>query len=294
MTQPLVAEFAVRTVGLGLREGRRHVLQHVDLAVGRGEIAALIGTNDAGTSSLLAILASTLKPTSGRAFVLGRNVAKSPVAVRRAVGYVPEGGGVDLRVTVAEHLRFLAALSKVRRREVPAVIDDLLELLDLTDHRTAWVSGLSRGLRQRVRLAGALVHDPEVLLLDDPAAGLDQRSRDDLVVVLDGLRAAGKTIVVATHQIGDIAGVATSVVALDGGRVVTRGPLTAPGDLEHVAQLTAAGDAAGPDGFGSLGFAPDESAEEPADEPPGGRARDDLDDPDGWGPALELDGTGAP
>jgi ABC-2 type transport system ATP-binding protein len=214
---------AVRTEGLLKRYDGTLAVAGVDLEIGVGEIHGLVGPNGAGKTTTLKMLATVLEPTAGRASVAGLDVVKEPDSVRRVIGYMPDSFGVYDDMKVWEYLDFFARcyrLPAARRRQM---IGDLLELVDLADKRDASVQALSRGMQQRLCLAHTLVHDPSVLLLDEPASGLDPRARVELRELLRELRALGKTILISSHILPELEELCTSVTIIDHGRVLASG-----------------------------------------------------------------------
>ena len=214
---------AVRTERLTKRYGRSLAVAGVELEVERGEIFGLVGPNGAGKTTTLKMLATLLPPSAGDAEVGGHSVRRDPDAVRNVIGYMPDTFGVYDDMRVWEYLDFFGrcyGLSAQRRRQM---IGDLLELVDLADKRNAYVQELSRGMQQRLCLAHALVHDPDVLLLDEPASGLDPRARVELRELLRELRSLGKTIVISSHILPELEELCTSVAIIDHGRVLASG-----------------------------------------------------------------------
>jgi ABC-2 type transport system ATP-binding protein len=221
---------AIRTEALTRRYGRSVAVDGLDLAIETGEIFGLVGPNGAGKTSTLKMLATLLPPSAGDAEIGGMSVRSQPDAVRRVIGYMPDNFGVYDDMRVWEYLDFFGrcyGLSASRRRQM---IGDLLELVDLVAKRDAYVQDLSRGMQQRLCLAHALVHDPQVLLLDEPASGLDPRARVELRELLRELRSLGKTIVISSHILPDLEELCTSLAIVDHGRVV------ASGRVEDIAQ----------------------------------------------------------
>jgi len=195
----------------------------LDLDVGAGEIFGLVGPNGAGKTTILRILATLLEPTSGDAEIAGLSVRRNPNEVRRVLGFMPDVFGVYDDMKVWEYLDFFArcyGIPAARRRQM---ISDLLELVDLADKRDSYVQGLSRGMQQRLCLAHTLVHDPSVLLLDEPASGLDPRARVELRELLRELRSLGKTILISSHILPELEELCTSVAIVDRGRVLAQG-----------------------------------------------------------------------
>ena len=214
---------ALRTERLTKRYGRSLAVAGVELEVEQGEIFGLVGPNGAGKTTTLKMLATLLVPSAGDAEVGGHSIRKDPDAVRNVIGYMPDTFGVYDDMRVWEYLDFFGrcyGLPASRRRQM---IGDLLELVDLADKRGAYVQELSRGMQQRLCLAHALVHDPQVLLLDEPASGLDPRARVELRELLRELRSLGKTIIISSHILPELEELCTSVAIIDHGKVLASG-----------------------------------------------------------------------
>ena len=221
---------AVRTVALTKRYGTLHAVDALDLEVPEGSVFGLIGPNGAGQSTTFAILASILSPTSGKAEVVGYDPTEDPRSVRRHLGYMPDVLGVYDNLRVDEYLEFFAAAHELRRSAWPALIDGLLELVGLEVKRDAMVESLSRGMKQRLALARALVHDPDVLVLDEPASGLDPRARVELRTLLGELRAMGKTVVISSHILTEMEEMCSHVAIMEAGRLLAAGEPAEIGD----------------------------------------------------------------
>jgi ABC-2 type transport system ATP-binding protein len=213
----------VRTSGLVKRYPGTVAVAGLDLDVAQGEIFGLVGPNGAGKTTTLRILATLLKPTSGEAEVAGINVRRDPDAVRRVLGFMPDVFGVYDDMKVWEYLDFFARCYGIPAAKRRQMIGDLLDLVDLGDKRDAYVQGLSRGMQQRLCLAHTLVHDPQVLLLDEPASGLDPRARVELRELLRELRSLGKTILISSHILPELEELCTSVAIVDHGQVLAQG-----------------------------------------------------------------------
>ena len=221
---------AVRTVGLTKRYGNLTAVDDLDLEVPAGSVFGLIGPNGAGKSTTFAILASILSPTWGTVEVAGFDPSVDPRAVRRHLGYMPDVLGVYDNLRVDEYIEFFAAAHQLPRSSWPGLVDGLLELVGLEVKRDAMVESLSRGMKQRLALARALVHDPEVLVLDEPASGLDPRARVELRNLLTELRAMGKTVVVSSHILTEMEEMCTHVAIMEAGRLLASGEPGAIGD----------------------------------------------------------------
>src|SRR3954451_7219749 len=216
----------VVTRGLVKRYPGTIAVAGMDLTVGEGEIFGLVGPNGAGKTTTLRILATLLRATSGEAEVAGINVRRNPDAGRRVLGFMPDVFGVYDDMRVWEYLDFFArcySIPGARRRQM---IGDLLDLVDLGDKRDSYVQGLSRGMQQRLCLAHTLVHDPQVLLLDEPASGLDPRARVELRELLRELRALGKTILISSHILPELEELCTAVAIVDHGQVLAQGKVS--------------------------------------------------------------------
>jgi ABC-2 type transport system ATP-binding protein len=227
----------VEAYGLVKRYDGTIAVAGVDLAIDEGEIFGLVGPNGAGKTTMLRMLATLLEPTAGDARIAGESVRRNPQAVRRVLGYMPDAFGVYDDMKVWEYLDFFGrcyGLGPAQRRRM---IGDLLELVDLGAKRDAYVLSLSRGMQQRLCLAHALVHDPKVLLLDEPASGLDPRARVELRELLRELRSLGKTIVISSHILPELEELCTSVAIVDRGRVLAAGTIADIGQRLRVGQV---------------------------------------------------------
>ncbi|GAC1362680.1 MAG: ABC transporter ATP-binding protein [Ktedonobacteraceae bacterium] len=200
-----------------------NALNDFNLEIPRGTIYGLIGPNGAGKTTLLRILAALLAPTSGQVWLEQQEVTRSPSIIQRRVGYMPDFFGVYPDLTSAEYLEFYAGIHGIPRQKRATVVTDLLELVELSGKRDALVETLSRGMKQRLCLARALVHDPEVLLLDEPASGLDPRARVELRELVRTLQGMGKTIIISSHILLELAEMCTDIAILQGGQLIIAG-----------------------------------------------------------------------
>ncbi|MFV0257937.1 MAG: ABC transporter ATP-binding protein [Acidimicrobiales bacterium] len=213
----------VMTRGLTKRYGGLVALDALDLDVPAGSVFGMIGPNGAGKSTTFAILATLLTPTAGWASVCGIDPVQSPREVRRHLGYMPDVMGVYESLLVGEYLEFHAAAYRIPRREWPELIDGLLELVDLDVKRDAMVDSLSRGMKQRLSLARALIHDPELLILDEPASGLDPRARIEFRELLAELTAMGKTILISSHILSELQQMCSELAVIEAGKLLAAG-----------------------------------------------------------------------
>jgi len=210
------------------RYGDLLAVDRLSFKIEPGEIFGFIGPNGAGKSTTIRFLATLLKATAGEGIVNGYRVTRQPLEVRRSIGYMPDTFGVYDGMKAWEFLDFFAVAYQVPRTPRKRVIADVLELLDLTGKRNALVNGLSRGMKQRLCLAKTLVHDPPVLILDEPASGLDPRARVEVKALLKELRRMGKTILISSHILSELADFCTSI------GIIERGKLLAAGSIREI------------------------------------------------------------
>ncbi len=215
----------IEACGLAKRYGRRLALAGVDLAAGPGDVLGLIGPNGAGKTTTIRILSSLLRPDAGWARIGGHDVVSEVDAVRRAIGYMPELFGLYDELTVEQYLDVFARVHGFYGRQRRAQVEGVIELVDLAAKRRDRCEGLSKGVRQRLFLARTLLHDPAVLLLDEPASGLDPQARIDLRALLTALRAQGKTILISSHILSELEQVCSRVVVIEGGRLAYAGSI---------------------------------------------------------------------
>ena len=200
-------------------------LNGVNFTVGQKSIHGFVGPNGAGKTTTLKAIATLLKPQRGTVKVFGLNVITHYKEVRRKIGFMPDHFSMYRQMTVFEYLDFFAAAYGLNIKERDQVIKDVLTLTDMEGRKDDIIKGLSRGMQQRVSLARVLVHDPDLLLLDEPASGLDPRARIELMEILQELRNMGKTIFISSHILSELADLCDSVTILDRGQVKYSGDI---------------------------------------------------------------------
>jgi len=205
--------------------GRRAALAELSFSVRQGDLFGLVGPNGAGKTTLLRILATLLKPSSGAVHIGEVNVARRPDSVRWKIGYMPDTFGVYPDLTVREYLEFFGSVYQLRRKKQADMVRDLLGLVELDSKADEPVDGLSRGMQQRLSLARCLLHDPDLLLLDEPASGLDPHARSEIRALLRELRAMGKTIVLSSHHLADVNELCNRLLILEQGKAVFCGSM---------------------------------------------------------------------
>ncbi len=215
----------VTTAGLGHAYGNIVALHHLDLDVPPGRIG-LVGANGAGKTTLVKILLGIIRPTTGSASVLGADPSTDPVTVRSRIGYMPEGDCLPGDQTAADFLIYAAQLAGIPRQAARQRASDVLTLVGLHEERFRQLGGFSTGMKQRAKLAQAIVHDPELVLLDEPTAGLDPEGRDEMLDLISRLGGFGINVISSSHVLSDIERTCDWVVMLDGGRVLRQGPLS--------------------------------------------------------------------
>lgn len=205
--------------------GDIHAVRGVSIDIPKGEVFGFIGPNGAGKSSTIKVLATLLRPAYGAAFINGISVPEHPMQIRKVIGYMPDFFGVYEDLTVNDYLSFFAAAYQLPLNSRKTVVGDVLELTDLRHKRDAPVDGLSRGMKQRLALARVLLHDPDLLLLDEPASGLDPRARIEIRELLKALREMGKTILISSHILHELAQLCTRIGIIEAGQMVAQGSL---------------------------------------------------------------------
>jgi ABC-2 type transport system ATP-binding protein len=215
----------IRTVGLCKRYGNYNAVDGLNLHIEKGSCFGFVGPNGAGKSTTMSILATLLEPTSGHAYVGGFDVVEEPDEVRKLIGYMPDFFGVYDNLTAVEYLEFYAGAYRVPKENRSALIKDLLELVNLSGKADAYVDTLSRGMKQRLGLARCLIHDPQVLILDEPASGLDPRARIEMKEILKELRGMGKTILISSHILPELAEMCDTIGIIEQGKLIASAPV---------------------------------------------------------------------
>ena len=215
----------IQTINLTKRYGKLVALNNLHLNIEEGECFGYIGPNGAGKTTTIRILATLLQPTWGEARVCGHVVGYESRKIRPLVGYVPDFFGAYEDMVVQEYLEFFAAAYDILGKKRDQIVGDVLELTDLSYKRDALVDSLSRGMKQRLSVARVLLHDPKVLLLDEPASGLDPRARIEMRELLKELHRMGKTIIISSHILHELAELCTTVGIIEQGELLFHGPL---------------------------------------------------------------------
>ena len=216
---------AVQTFGLTRTYGAMVALSGLDLTINQGDLFGFIGSNGAGKTTTLRILATFLAPTSGRAVVLGHDVVKDADAVRHVIGYMPDFFGVYKDMEVTEYLDFFGACYRIPSNQREKTVSDVLELVGLSEKKGSLIGALSRGMQQRLGLARVLIHDPKLLLLDEPASGLDPRARIEMMEILRELQRMGKTIIISSHILTELETICNRVCIIERGKLIYSGPV---------------------------------------------------------------------
>ena len=216
----------IRTQDLTKAYGELHAVDNLTLELSRGDVFGYIGPNGSGKTTTMRILATLLQPSWGEAYVCDHSIYTHPKEIRRLIGYMPDFFGVYDDMKVIEYLEFFAAAYRIKGAKRRKVCDDMLALVGLDYKRDALVTSLSRGMTQRLGLARVLLHDPQVLLLDEPASGLDPRARIEIRGLLRELRAMGKTIMVSSHILPELADVCNKIGIIERGKLLVSAEVT--------------------------------------------------------------------
>lgn len=220
-----MADLIIETRDLVKRYGKFEAVKGLSLQVPAGSIFGFVGPNGAGKTTTMRMLTTLTRPTSGEAWVGGHSIIANQRDVRRAIGYMPDEFGVYDDMRVWEYLDFFAACYDIPENDRKRLIDDLLTLVDLAHRRDDMVDKLSRGMKQRLSLARTLAHDPQVLILDEPASGLDPRARVEIRELLVELAKMGKTIFFSTHILADVNEICTHIGIIEAGEMIAQGSM---------------------------------------------------------------------
>ncbi len=218
-------EAIIKTQDLQKFFGSFHALRGISLEVPAGSIYGFVGPNGAGKTTTMRILTTLTRPTQGQAWVAGHSVLEDRRAVRRSIGYMPDEFGVYEDLRVWEYLDFFAACYDIPEKERKRLVGDLLELVDLSHRREDMVDKLSKGMKQRLSLARTLAHDPQVLILDEPASGLDPRARVEIRELLGELANMGKTIFFSSHILADVEDICSHIGIVEAGELIMQGSM---------------------------------------------------------------------
>ena len=217
----------IETIGLTKRYNDFVALSDFNLEIEVGDLFGFIGPNGAGKTTTIRILSTLLEPTSGMALVDGIDVTRNPYEIKKILGYMPDSFGVYDGMRLREYLDFFGAAYKIPSKKRKVIIDDVLELTDLTGKADDFVSAFSRGMKQRCCLAKTLLHDPKVLLLDEPASGLDPRARIEMRELLKTLQRMGKTVLISSHILSELGDMCNKIGIIEHGKLLAAGEFRA-------------------------------------------------------------------
>lgn len=228
----------VRVEGLVKNYGKFRAVNKLSFEVGKGEIFGFVGSNGAGKSTTMKIAAGLLKPTGGTIYINDIDIRKDPAKAKRSIGYMPDFFGVYDDLKTEEYMNFYCGVHKVPKEARADIIKNLLELVNLSDKKEFYVDDLSRGMKQRLCLARALIHDPEILILDEPASGLDPRARVEFRDIIRTLQKMDKTVIISSHILLELAEICTTIGIIDNGELITKGSVAEiQKQLSHLSKL---------------------------------------------------------
>jgi ABC-2 type transport system ATP-binding protein len=216
----------LKVEGLVKKYGKFTAVNQLDMCVEKGSIFGFVGPNGAGKTTTMKIIAGLLPADGGNVYIDGVNLLDDMDMLKQKIGYMPDFFGVYNNLRVDEYLDFFAGTYYIPYSERKAIIDNLLELVDLTHKRNDYVDGLSRGMKQRLCLARSLVHDPDILILDEPASGLDPRARIEMKEILKQLSTLDKTIIISSHILPELAEMCTEIGIINNGKIVDSGSVS--------------------------------------------------------------------
>ncbi len=209
----------LKITNLVKRYGKFTAVDNLSMEISEGQIFGFVGANGAGKTTTMRIVAGLLQPTSGEILVDGTDILSSSRKVKKKIGYMPDFFGVYDDLKVVEYMNFYSGIYGIPYRERKGISDQLLELVDLSHKKDFYVDSLSRGMKQRLCLARSLIHDPRLLILDEPASGLDPRARVEMKNILRELKNMGKTILISSHILSELAEMCTVIGIIDKGRL---------------------------------------------------------------------------
>lgn len=213
----------LKVIDVTKKYGDYYALNHLELTINRGEVYGFVGPNGAGKTTTMKLITGLLKPTSGELLIEDQNIIKYPQEVKRKIGYMPDFFGIYDNLKVMEYMEFYASIYGLDGRKATQRCGELLDLVNLHQKSEEYVDGLSRGMKQRLCLARCLIHDPELLILDEPASGLDPRARVEMKSILRNLKTMGKTILISSHILPELAEICTNIGIIDQGKMVLSG-----------------------------------------------------------------------
>lgn len=216
---------AIEIVNLHKLYGKTHAVQGLSVTVEQGDVYGFLGPNGAGKTTTMRVLATLLRPDAGEARIMGHDVVREPAAVRPIIGYMPDSSGAYRDMLVSEYLEFFAAAYKVPADRRGKVVDDCISLTGLQNKANELIEGLSRGMRQRLGLARCLIHDPQVLILDEPASGLDPRARIEVLEILRTLGRMGKTVLISSHILSELRHLCNKICIIESGQLIFSGTI---------------------------------------------------------------------
>lgn len=205
--------------------GKFQAVNDLNLHVPKGDLFGFVGPNGAGKTTTIRMICGLMPPAAGSITINGVDALKNPKEIKKQIGYVPDFFGVYDNLKVSEYMDFYGSMYRMTSKEIKAVADDLLELVNLSDKKEVYVDTLSRGMKQRLCVARALIHNPALLVLDEPNSGLDPRARVEMKELLQNLRSMGKTIVISSHILSELSEMCNSIGIMDRGKLVTAGKI---------------------------------------------------------------------
>lgn len=228
----------IKVENLVKRYGKFTAVDDLSFSIGKGEIFGFVGSNGAGKSTTMKVAAGLLRADKGTIYINGYDVRKNRQAAKRSIGYMPDFFGVYDDLKVNEYMNFYCGVHRIPVSDRPKIIDSLVELVNLSDHKDFYVDDLSRGMKQRLCLARSLIHNPQLLILDEPASGLDPRARVEFREIMKELKDMGKTVLISSHILHELSEICTSIGIINNGRMVASGTVTEIQEkLNHLSRI---------------------------------------------------------